>query len=165
MRAGGGKQKGSAFERDVCKKLSEWITYGKRTDVFWRTAMSGGRATVASKRGIDVRQAGDICAVAPEGFGFADRYYVECKFYKDLGIESFLFKNKGTLAGFWAKAIKESVKLKKRPMLIAKQNGLPPFVMMTEPCDYYPFITMPNISCSFIWFKEFLKIIPENFGD
>lgn len=45
------KDKGSSFERDICKELSLWWTNGKRDDVFWRTAGSGGRATNRMKQG------------------------------------------------------------------------------------------------------------------
>ena len=46
MRKGGGKEKGSSFERLVCKRMSMWLSKGERDDLFWRSAMSGGRATV-----------------------------------------------------------------------------------------------------------------------
>jgi len=47
MRKGGGKAKGASFERDICRRLSLWVSAGKQEDVFWRSAMSGGRSTVA----------------------------------------------------------------------------------------------------------------------
>src|SRR3954464_4941724 len=125
MRAGGGKSKGSSFERWVCKELSLWITDGKRTDCFWRSAMSGGRATVAHKKGVDVRQAGDICAVAPEGAEFCDRWFIECKHVKDLNLDSFLIKKTGMLASFWKKCCQQAERHKRAPMLIARQNGWP----------------------------------------
>ena len=37
MRSGGGKQKGSAFEREICKKLSLWFTENERDDIFFRS--------------------------------------------------------------------------------------------------------------------------------
>lgn len=121
-----GKQKGGAFERDVCRKLSLWVSGGKQSDLFWRSAMSGGRATVARNRGESVRQAGDITAVAPEGHILTDKYYVECKFYKDLDILSFILNNKGKLAGFWKDTKREADRHGDRyPMLIAKQNNTP----------------------------------------
>lgn len=121
MRKGGGKQKGAQFEREICKALSLWVTGGKRGDVFWRSAMSGGRATMFS----DVRQCGDICAVAPEGAPLTERYYIECKAYRDLQIERWLITGRGHLADFW-KETKDQAKIHKRePLLIFRQNGLP----------------------------------------
>lgn len=116
------KQKGSTFEREICRRLSLWITDGKRSDVFWRSAMSGGRATVARKHGADVRQAGDITAVAPEGHALTDVVFIECKHYAKLDIESFVLKNQGTLAKFWAVACKEALARCKEPWLIVRQN-------------------------------------------
>ena len=121
------KAKGSGFERRVCKALSLWVTAGQREDCFWRSAMSGGRATVAKGK---VRQAGDICAVAPEGHVLSDDYFIECKNYRNLGISQFLVSDKGPLVKFWKVACREAKKYGRRPMLIAKQNGLPVLVIV-----------------------------------
>jgi hypothetical protein len=79
VKKGGGKGKGSSFERKVCVLLSLWVTNGKKKDAFWRSSMSGGRATIHVKRGDKNRQAGDIAAVAPEGHQFTDVFFAECK--------------------------------------------------------------------------------------
>lgn len=56
--------KGSSFERHICKALSLWWTDGRRDDVFWRTAASGGRATNRAKQGQKTAGAyGDITAL------------------------------------------------------------------------------------------------------
>lgn len=123
-----GKQKGSAFERTICKKLSLWVTGGAKADAFWRSAMSGGRATVAHARGINVRQVGDITPVAPEGH-VLDGLYIECKFYKDLGIASFIFSNRGKLATFWRQTVKLAHKHCREPWLISKENHTPPLLI------------------------------------
>jgi hypothetical protein len=130
MRAGGGKAKGSSFEREICRRLSLWVSKEKRVDLFWRSAMSGGRATVRRKQGQDIRQAGDICSVSPEGHALTDQYYIETKSYRALQIDRFILINSGTLARFWKKTREEADKYYKEPMLIAKQNGLPIIVVM-----------------------------------
>jgi hypothetical protein len=58
--------KGSGFERQLCKMLSTWISEGKTDDVFWRTAGSGGRATVRAKKNKESARSmhGDILANA-----------------------------------------------------------------------------------------------------
>lgn len=119
------KQKGSAFERTVCTQLSRWITKGKRSDCFWRSAMSGGRATVAHKKGRDVRQAGDITAVAEEGHRLTNLVYIECKHYAQLQLDSFILTNRGNLAEFWRRTCNEAAKRGKEPWLIARQNHKP----------------------------------------
>jgi hypothetical protein len=53
--------KGSVFEREICTKLSLWISRGKDDDLFWRTAGSGGRATNRRKKGkTTAGHAGDV---------------------------------------------------------------------------------------------------------
>lgn len=130
MLKGAGKRKGGSFERLVAKELSLMVTQGKRTDVFWRSSLSGGRATV-HKHG-DVRQAGDICAVAPEGNYLVSQFYFECKFYRELAIARFVIENKGPLARFWAKTQMEARKHDRQPVLIARQNHLPAFVVWQD---------------------------------
>lgn len=129
MRKGGSKQKGSSFERAICKDLSLWVTAGAQPDVFWRSAMSGGRATVAHRKGGLVRQAGDICAVEEEGIEFCRQWYCECKHVKYLGLESFFIKQTGDLHKFWKKAVEEAAKYKRDVMLIALQNRWPVLVI------------------------------------
>lgn len=133
MRAGGGKQKGAAFERSVCRHLSLWITEGKKEDVFWRSAMSGGRATLLHRKGKAAQNsAGDITATGEEGHTLTDQFYIECKCYRDLNILPFFFGNdQGALCKFWAATILEASKHKKLPLLIAKQNSVPPFVVLS----------------------------------
>ena len=126
MRKGGGKQKGAAFERDICRKLSLWVTAGKRSDIFWRSAMSGGRATVAKARGEDMAHvSGDVCAVHEAGHVFVDALFIEIKFYKDLRLSNVLVGRPSKLIDFWHKACAQAAEHNKYPVLIAKQNGLP----------------------------------------
>lgn len=129
VRHGGGKQKGASFERVVCKKLSLWVTRGAKEDCFWRSAMSGGRATVARQRGVDVRQAGDICAVAPEGHVLTDRWFVEVKHYKRLDLAKFLI-GLGILASFWRIASEQAALHGRVPMVIARQNLFPTLILV-----------------------------------
>lgn len=121
--------KGSAFERKICKLLSRWVSHGKRDDVFWRTAMSGGRATFMRRKGVNIRQAGDICAVAGEGHALTDHWMIECKHRKSLEVSSFLISGTGSLARFWKKAVLDAKACDRQPMLIACQNHLPIIVV------------------------------------
>lgn len=123
------KQKGASFERWVCRELSKWLTNGKREDLFWRSAMSGGRSTIYARRGEELRaaaQAGDISGVDEVGCAFVNDYYIECKFYKYLNIDSLFFEFSGSgLLMFWNQSRKHASVLGKRTMLIAKQNYKP----------------------------------------
>jgi hypothetical protein len=133
MRAGGGKNKGSAFEREVCVILSEWMTAGERKDLFWRSSMSGGRATVHLRKGQTLKQCGDICAIDPEGMPFTDRYFIECKHVKNLQLHRFFIEQDGgptSLWGYWGVANAEAEKYGKEPLVIARQNRISPVVVI-----------------------------------
>jgi len=72
--------KGSSFERGICKLLSEWWTYNKRQDVFWRTAGSGAMATTRNKTNQRAfGQYGDIQATDPIGQPLIDLCSIELK--------------------------------------------------------------------------------------
>jgi hypothetical protein len=163
MKPGGGKQKGAQFERDTCVKLSLWVTAGEKRDCFWRSAMSGGRATVFKAKGIDLsRQAGDITAVAPEGHALTNLFFIEAKFYRCLELDRFLFGG-GQLAAFWKTAVTEARSHGRKPMVVAQENRRPALVLVQpgtlskvskatalarvngklgRPCDVYLFDTL-----------------------
>jgi hypothetical protein len=154
------KAKGSQFERDICRLLSRWVSHGKRDDLYWRTAMSGGRATVAKRKGIDVRQTGDITAVSPEGHALTNLFFIETKFYKSLAIDSFILENKGPLAAFWKEACVKARSHKLLPMLIAKENRREPLIITSSQtifriCDYKvrSFTILPEIR----WLSDVLE--------
>jgi len=130
VRAGGSKQKGAQFERDVAVGLSKWASSGQREDLFWRSSMSGGRATVGRKKGKElVAQAGDLSAVHSSGQPFLDKFYCELKSYRDLQYANILTGN-GNLVKFWQSTVIEANNYRRHPMLIAKQNRLPVVVFL-----------------------------------
>lgn len=156
MRSGGGHSKGAAFEREVSVTLSLWVSHGKNRDLFWRTSMSGGRATVARKSGRSIRQSGDICSITPEGHAFTDLFYVECKHYQKLDLETSFIKGTGKLARFWSKAIKEAKHYRRDPMLIAKQNNMPTIVVTAYPPKNF-LLFSSRLLCHVSLFSEFVK--------
>ena len=167
MQRGKGKAKGSAFERATCKQLSLWVSHGKDEDLFWRSAISGGRATQGMKVGKKLRrQAGDICSVSAEGCVLTDQFFIECKHYRDLNILSFLINRRGRLAQFWETACREAKKHKKGPMLIAKQNNCPTLlIMFPYELPIKPIVSVPGI-CDVAFFDTMLKLKfePQLFG-
>lgn len=123
MRPGGGKQKGASFEREICGALSQWVSGGARDDLFWRSAMSGGRATVGTRKGMKLEaHAGDITATHEDGHALTNTWYVECKRYADLNYAAFMLKNSGPLAQFWKETCEGAVAHNKMPMLIARED-------------------------------------------
>jgi len=60
--------KGSAFERALCKKLSLWSSKGANDFVYWRSSGSGSLATMRAKKGKKAAgHEGDLTAVHPYG--------------------------------------------------------------------------------------------------
>lgn len=79
-RGGGNSGKGSGYEREVCKRLSQWWTGSKRDDVFWRSSGSGGRAKARGRAGrATMGQHGDIAATDPIGAPLIDLLTIEIK--------------------------------------------------------------------------------------
>jgi|ERR1700722_1819018 len=125
------KQKGASFEREVCVALSLWLSDGAQEDVFWRSAMSGGRSTVAFKRGKRLAtQVGDITCIHPLGQKLVDAFALECKAYSSLDYQG-LLTGKGNLLAFWAEITEQARRYEKQPMLFARQNRLPTTVCLT----------------------------------
>jgi hypothetical protein len=126
-------EKGARFERKTCVALSLWVSNDTRDDLFWRSAMSGGRATLASRVGRRPRKAqcGDISSLDEWGRPFLDRYFLECKFYEDLRMYSAFWDTEGLLQELWDKPLAEALAHDKTPLTIAKQNRKPELVFGT----------------------------------
>src|SRR5262245_49693460 len=72
--------KGGNYEREFAKRLSRWWSGGRRSDIFWRTAGSGNRATIGHKRGRSTYGSyGDICAIDPIGSPLLDVVTISLK--------------------------------------------------------------------------------------
>ena len=111
--------KGGQFEREFLKKLSRWVSDGKDSDVYWRTAGSGAFAT---RKQINV-QLGDV-TVFPEkvdiGGWLMDIAVFELR-NRDLSLGS-LFKTPFTwLSDLVTKCINS--KVNKIPFVIMKSDG------------------------------------------
>jgi hypothetical protein len=163
MRAGGGKAKGAEFERDVCRKLSLWVSNGRHDDVFWRSAMSGGRATLAQKVGKRrSAQDGDISAIRNEGHSLCELFNIECKFYKNLNLLGMFseLKTRG-VNEFWT-VLNRKCGLHKLPMLIAKQNRMEEIVVLSQRgalllgLTGQEFAIFPSHDAYFFTFMDFL---------
>lgn len=127
------KQKGAEFERLTCKLLSLWLSDLKREDLLWRSAMSGGRATVHKKAGKTTgisAHGGDIVATDPLGHRLTDKFSIECKNYADIELQKAVFRDTGNFTSFWEQVVNEARDSKRRPMLIAKQTRQPTLLML-----------------------------------
>lgn len=129
------KAKGAGFERSVCQRLSLWVSGMAREDVFWRSAMSGGRATVRRRlnRGPQhTAHAGDITATHELGHELLNHFLIECKFYKDLKLELIVFGSLGLLDRIWEVPVKQAMEHSRMPMVVAKQNMKDELVFLTR---------------------------------
>jgi hypothetical protein len=153
-----GKSKGSQFERDISKKLSLWFSNNKRDDLFWRSQNSGGRWTTRfQKQKKTIGQSGDIASTTEETFSFIEKFYIECKAYKDINIWS-LFKreNKGNIKTWWNKAKKQAKSENKIVWLILKQNNKP--IIVVTDFDLSKINNNLDIICKFKHKKDNLNI-------
>ena len=127
------KQKGSAFERKICRELSLWISDGEQDDLLWRSSMSGGTATVGRRKGVKkANMCGDISAIGEKGHLLTNAVVIECKAYKKFQWENLIYKNKGDIATFWATLLSECKAFDRRPFLILKQNAKPVLVGLNK---------------------------------
>lgn len=128
--------KGADFERDISRTLSLWWSHGERDDIFWRTSMSGGRATVRSKAGKSTAyQAGDITATDPIGAPLIKATVIELKrgYGKFCVLDLLDSRNVTTavLSGFLSQVEEELAQSGIRNfLLICKRDGRAPIVLM-----------------------------------
>jgi hypothetical protein len=102
-------QKGSGFERSICKQLSKWCSNGKSDSIFWRTSTSGARATVRARKGLETPNSyGDVCAIDPIGAPLIDLVSIELKrgYSGQLTLQDLLDSNQKEplLLKFWKQA-------------------------------------------------------------
>lgn len=72
--------KGSPFERQICDLLSQWWTGDSDNRVFWRSATSGGAATVRSRKGKQTTgHHGDITSSDPDALKLLSLVSIELK--------------------------------------------------------------------------------------
>lgn len=134
MNSAASKEKGSSFERACATRLSMWVSDMQRDDVFWRSAMSGGRYTVRSRSESKAdfsAHSGDLVATHPLGNLLIALFVVECKFWRSLSLEPLFFDRKCDLRTAWEKVVEEAQQGNKCPMMLAKQNQRPELMLLT----------------------------------
>jgi len=164
MRPGGGKHKGGAFERDVCRRISRFWSAGAFDDLLWRAASSGAKGTVTRTKNKAFHA--DIVATSPLTEPLMKVFSIECKFYKNIDITEILrgLKNNKILT-FWGQTLKSARLSGRRPALIARRNMFPTMLiiqtvdMHTFACTMkkaIPYMTLGD-KLSVFNFEEFLE--------
>lgn len=135
-------QKGSQFERDMCRLFSRWVSGGDRDDLFWRTSQSGGRATACSRRGAALKTKGFYGDMALVGGAehevakqFADTVSVEFKRgYNRVSIQDLLDLPKRaatrTFESFIDQASADAAVSNRLWLLVWKRDSRDPIVVM-----------------------------------
>lgn len=130
MRAGGGKNKGSTFERQIANYLSErFKEYTGIDKSFRRNSDSGSFFGGSNQSRVNTHSAahqnfGDI--LSPEDF----RWNIECKCYKDpFSLNSILLQKNKILDDWLCQAEQDAGYAGRAPLLIIKFNNCEIFVM------------------------------------
>ena len=126
MKSGGGKAKGNAWELEICKHLSRWISRGEKSDLFVRNVTSGGAFTFALRSGREQGTPGDLMSGGePEATTFLKLWMVEAKHWRDLGLHIAMWRSSGDLLKEIDKAEKQAVGTGRSMLFVAKQNRQP----------------------------------------
>ena len=135
MTKGKGKHKGSSFERQFCKKISLWWTKGERDDIFWRTSISGGRATVRAKQGKTTKgQYGDVAATDPLGVPLTELCVIELKCgYGKSSVGDYMDGTSKSMIERWVEQVNED----------AKKGDIPFWFLVTKRDRKKVLISMP----------------------
>ena len=123
MKPGGGKAKGSAYEREIAKKISLFLTEGKNPDTVWRSSNSGGKATVTKS----MIGCGDLQSISEESKKFFSIFSLELKNYKELNLLDFQKEN-FILNKWWEQASTDAKRANKIPLLIIRISRKGDFV-------------------------------------
>jgi hypothetical protein len=124
------KAKGTNYERDFAKRLSSWWTYGNVQDSFWRTSLSGGKATVNHS---DVH-VGDICAIRPVAVPLENCVVFELKrgYNKSIILDWLLLGAASLIGQWWEKGYNQAAALNRKFILIVKHDHYPEIAFMLE---------------------------------
>jgi len=117
------KSKGSAWERDISRYFTRWLTGQDKELYLWRSPGSGSVSTInVGNKAIS----GDIIALKSEAKLLIDKFSIECKTgYKNASLDKHLKYNKSDpLKAFWIQCVDDAVKAEKLPLLIYKKLGM-----------------------------------------
>lgn len=129
---GKGKSLGSTFERKIARRFSKWIVGSCGEDVLWRSAGSGSVATIRNDPIRSRNYAGDLMAIDQRAYAFSRMFYVEIKRYKDIKVNSFVFKRSGFLVDVWNDTLERARYFRKIPIVVVNQPQYPTLVLMNR---------------------------------
>lgn len=137
MRAGGGRQKGSSFERQVAKLVVEaFRPFGIKREDCYRTPMSGGHRFARKEDPGDLVISPKLARLFP--------FVVECKRNERMELFHFLIPDADHLKAWvehqWLdQADDQSTVTNREPLLVFRTNRTPVL------CAYQPSIKLPRL--------------------
>lgn len=123
-------RRGSDLERYTARTLSLWLSEGKEDGWFWRSAMSGGRATLFGQ--VAATQAGDLSGLSAEAHRFLDKFVVECKRRRTLNLDRAVVGKSSQLEKLFGEAQHEAEKYGRQTWFVAKQDRLPTMLCLSH---------------------------------
>lgn len=126
MKSGGGKAKGSGYEREICRFLTKWVSGVETPYVFYRSPSSGAVSTITRSDNIS----GDIISVKNEGDFLLNLFSIEVKtgYPQADFFQHFKDTKRDIIKDFWIQCQTDAKKSNKYGMLIFKKKGLKPIV-------------------------------------
>jgi len=145
--------KGSAWERDVSKYLSKWLTGSEKPYQYWRMPGSGMIATISEE---NVGLTGDIKSLTTESAFLTDIFSLELKtgYPKTSFIQLFANLKNFNIEKFWEQCTIDADKSDKRPMLIYKKLGRKPIVGIDLFVENKFFIYLSRLASMSIRFQD-----------
>jgi hypothetical protein len=174
VKPGRGKQKGSEFERNICRELSLWISDGRYKNVFRRNTFTQTGDLIVNPALKDEK-------IRELALKFLDMFNVECKSYKNIDLLAELDVGEGRrktteLESWWKQCCEDAVNSRKYSLLVIKRNRYKPYVVIdfeillvldkwfnildrTE--NYFRFFLNKNEQVFLMKLKYFLDFDPE----
>lgn len=127
MRKGGGRAKGSSFERKVAKMVvATFKDFGIKNIDCYRTPMSGGHRYARGKDPGDLVISKKLLKYFP--------FSVECKFWKKIYFPALWYSQEKWLKawklGDWLKQTCAACTKDRHPLLVFRANGTPEFAVL-----------------------------------
>lgn len=121
---GNSKAKGSAFEREIAKRLTFWLTGQSKEMCFWRSSNSGG--TFTTNKGATREMSGDLSGLTADAMKICDLINFELKTgYDSADLNLFLKENKNeVLKNFWEQSCRDAKLTNKEPLVIFRKKRM-----------------------------------------
>lgn len=134
------KRIGSGYERDVAKKLSEWMSGNSEDLVCWRTAGSGSVGTIRKKKGLAGSNIeSDFQCIDSKYEEFFNLFFIDSKCYKEFNPFIINTKNikSNSIFNQWLKVVSDCPS-NKYPIMICKirDRQTPEFVVVSNKMKY-----------------------------